>query len=69
MNIWKGEKMNELNFIYKCNPALNTECKKTSCQKCCFMTSHKEYSIDGKKYFYTPQGYVEWKGEKDGFCG
>lgn len=39
-------------FFYKCNPKLNNLCKKADCQKSCFMTTHKEFSKDGKKYFY-----------------
>jgi len=33
--------------LYKCDPQLNTECPKTSCQRECFHTSRKEYSADG----------------------
>ena len=34
-------------MMYICNPSKNTECKKTSCQTECFMTTHKEFSDDG----------------------
>lgn len=30
--------------FYRCNPELNKECKKWSCQKECTLTTHKEYA-------------------------
>ena len=38
--------------LYVCNPQLNTQCRKTSCQKYCFHTHYKEYELQtggGKK--------------------
>ena len=32
------------NTFYRCNPELNKECKKWSCQKECTLTTHKEYA-------------------------
>jgi hypothetical protein len=32
--------------LYKCDPAKNTECKKTGCQTFCFSTRHIEYAQD-----------------------
>lgn len=33
--------------LYKCDPAKNTECSKTSCQNPCRMTKNKAFSTDG----------------------
>lgn len=33
--------------LYKCDPEKNTSCPKTACQTDCFLTSNREYSIDG----------------------
>ncbi len=32
--------------IYLCDPAKNTECRKTSCQTLCFHTTHMKYSTE-----------------------
>jgi len=40
---WK----NKMKIVYICDPEKNRECRKTSCQDLCFMTSNREYSIDG----------------------
>lgn len=45
--------MNEQNYVFRCDPEKYKECKKTSCQRECFMTTHKEYSADGKYYRYN----------------
>ena len=45
--------MYDQNYVFKCDPSKNKECKKTSCQRECFMTTKKEYSIDGKYYRYN----------------
>lgn len=55
--------MHDLNFIYKCNPEKNKECKKTECQKSCFWTTHAEYSADNKKYYNVQSHIEEWKGD------
>ena len=63
--------MHELNYFYKCDPVKNKECSKSDCQKSCFMTTHKEYSADGKKY-YPDQNFIfknvieKSKGERNG---
>jgi len=31
-------------ILYLCDPLLNTRCKKTTCQKSCKWTKHKEYA-------------------------
>lgn len=31
--------------FYRCNPELFEECPKTSCQKECTLTTHKEYAL------------------------
>lgn len=31
-------------ILYLCDPILNTRCKKTSCQRPCRRTAHKEYA-------------------------
>lgn len=33
--------------LYKCDPAKNTECRKTGCQNPCRMTRNKAFSTDG----------------------
>jgi hypothetical protein len=40
----------EANYVYLCDPDLNPRCKKTSCQRECRFTTHKEASLDGKRY-------------------
>ena len=45
--------MGEQNYVFRCDPEKYKECKKTSCQRECFMTTHKEYSADGKYYRYN----------------
>ena len=45
--------MYEHNCVFRCNPKLNRKCKKAGCQKECFYTTHKEYSVDGKFYRYN----------------
>lgn len=57
--------MHDKNFIYKCDPKKNKDCRKTECQKSCFMTTHKEYSKDEKRYSWDAGGekLIEWKGE------
>ena len=57
--------MNERNFLYRCDPLKNKECRKTDCQKSCFMTVHKEYSADGRKYVWNRCGLTEWKGDEN----
>lgn len=37
--------MKLMNGLYICNPQLNKECKKTACQKECFMTFNKNYAL------------------------
>ncbi len=32
--------------MYRCDPALNTACKKTLCRSECLLTAHKEYRAD-----------------------
>lgn len=32
--------------IYLCDPAKNTECRKTSCQTLCFHTTHMKYATE-----------------------
>lgn len=44
--------MGEQNFVFRCDPEKNKECRKTSCQRECFMTTKKKYSLDGKYYRY-----------------
>lgn len=36
--------------LYICNPKLNTECKKTSCQKECYFTSNPKFKTE-----YSPK--------------
>ena len=52
---WKNKAMK---VVYKCDPEKNRECRKTSCQGLCFMTSNREYSIDG-----IPMVFDEEAGE------
>lgn len=51
--------MHDLNFIYFCEPEKNTRCNKKDCQKCCFMTSHKEFSKDGKAFYWNKNQLCE----------
>ena len=51
-------------YVYKCNPELNNECNKTCCQRDCFLTLHKEYSKDGKKYRYEQGTLMEVKDDE-----
>lgn len=51
-------------WFYKCDPEKNSECKKTGCQRDCFLTLHKEYSKDGKEYRFQ-QGKLRERGELD----
>ena len=44
---------------YVCDPNKNTKCKKQSCQKDCFCTLHKEYSVDGSEIINAVQNQVE----------
>ena len=47
-------------IVYFCDPSKNHECKKTACQDLCFLTTEKEYSIDGIPMKYNPEnGEVE----------
>lgn len=57
--------MHDKNFLYKCDPQKNNQCRKTDCQTSCFMTTHKEYSIDGKRYVWNKNALEEWKGDKN----
>lgn len=45
--------MCEQNYVFRCDPNKNKECRKTGCQRECFMTTKKKYSIDGKYYRYN----------------
>lgn len=45
--------MGDHNYVFKCDPSKNKECKKTSCQRECHMTTKREYSLDGKLYRYN----------------
>ena len=40
-------------FVYKCCPAKNKECKKSHCQTLCTHTLNKKYSCDGKAYIFN----------------
>lgn len=51
-------------YVYKCDPELNSECKKTACQRDCFLTLHKEFSKDGKKYRYQQGELMEVKDDE-----
>lgn len=42
-----GKTYEECGPFYKCDPAKNTECRKTSCQYPCRMTRNKAFSTDG----------------------
>lgn len=53
--------MHEENFLYRCDPEKNKECRKTDCQRSCFMTTHEEYSVDGKKYVWDRDDFIECK--------
>ena len=53
--------MFEKNFFYKCDPEKNNICSKTDCQRSCFMTTHKEFSADGKRYVSEGNYYKEYK--------
>lgn len=44
---------------YVCDPKKNTKCKKRSCQKECFCTLHKEYSVDTDEIINAVQNQVE----------
>lgn len=57
--------MHDKNFVYKCDPNKNTECAKTDCQICCFMTTHAEFSADGKRYIWDGNHIKEYKGERN----
>lgn len=50
-------------FIYKCDPNKNDICSKTDCQRSCFMTTHLEFSSDGKRYVWEGNVVVEYKEE------
>ena len=45
--------MTDLNCVFLCDPQKNTLCRKTGCQKECKHTTHREFSLDGKKYIYN----------------
>ena len=45
--------MTEKSIVYLCDPEKNNLCRKTACQKECKHTTHKEFSLDGKKYRYN----------------
>ena len=45
--------MVERECVYLCDPEKNDICRKTACQKECKHTTHKEFSLDGKKYKYN----------------
>ena len=53
--------MDQPKYFYKCDPILNKECEKTSCQNECIFTTKKEYSKDGKKYIAIDCEFVECK--------
>ena len=38
-------------FLYKCDPAKNTGCKKTLCQSVCFFTTDKRCRSENQKYY------------------
>lgn len=49
-------------WVYKCDPEKNTKCRKTCCQTDCFLTTHREFSKDGKQYRFQ-QGELRERGE------
>lgn len=51
-------------IIYKCDPNKNDICSKLDCQKSCFMTTHSEFSKDGKKYIWEGNNVIEYKEDK-----
>lgn len=57
--------MNGEPYVYKCDPSKHKDCKKTACQTDCFLTLHKEYSADGKRYRYEGGELVEKGDIKD----
>lgn len=40
--------MNRKTIFYKCDPSMNANCSKTTCQKECKFTTNAEFSGDGK---------------------
>ena len=61
LNPMRGGGMMSDPYLYKCNPEKNSECEKVCCQSCCFLTTRKEYSKDGKKYRYIQGKLMEVK--------
>lgn len=51
----RGKRVSEeRQILYKCDPKKNDGCRKTSCQKECFFTTHEEYRANNKEYIYNP---------------
>lgn len=57
--------MNGEPYVYKCDPSKHTECKKRGCQRDCFLTLYKEYSLDGKQYRWQEGELIEKGDIKD----
>ncbi len=38
--------------VYKCDPIKNITCRKTACQRECFHTVNRNYSVDGVPYVF-----------------
>lgn len=51
--------------IYKCDPEKNIYCAKTACQKECFYTINRDYSLDNKPYVYDDQtqDFIPYEGQ------
>lgn len=64
MSPMKGGGMMSDPWMYKCDPEKNSECEKTCCQSCCFLTTHKEFSKDGKRYRYVQGQLMEVKDDE-----
>ena len=64
MSPMRGGGMMSDPWMYKCDPEKNSECEKTCCQSCCFLTTHKEFSKDGKRYRYVQGQLMEVKDDE-----
>ena len=48
----------QLKICYLCDPEKNVECRQTECQELCFYTTKKEYSKDGKEYYFNGRRFI-----------
>ena len=64
MSPMRGGGMMSDPWIYKCDPEKNNDCKKTCCQSDCFLTTHKEFSKDGKRYRFVQGELMEVKEDE-----